>query len=524
MDKIDFRIKDQLFSDKIIIVLAAALILLNLIIAVNIYEKRLNLSKNQIIASGGRIQSVFNNELKMREHFIKVLQSTAEFYLEDKILLNEEIQDHFKLFPSLNGYILGGVPGYETSDMGNLTGVGPIPEEGSIAYKEISMAIGLSPIFRVLIGEDPETPWVYYTSLNGFIYIYPHITPQEFFFTERLFSKEFIMGALPANNPEREVFWSSVYLDEAGKGLMTTISAPIYNDDRLLGSVSIDLHVEKMKWLLNSYQINSTSNYLINSKGEDILSKNGTNHNIKPENLSKGTFYSYGDDWIIIYDLEKQGWHILLKIEKSAIILHSVTETLPVFFVLLLFSGAIILVVFLTGALKKIRVLSTRDALTGLYNRRMFSNLTERFFAFAKRENTTFGLLIIDIDYFKNFNDIYGHLDGDKALKKVADCLNAKFERETDHVFRIGGEEFAVLCLNKTEAQLSNLMEMLRESIASLKIPHQASSKGVMTISLGGYIVNCKLNNSFDEAFQKADNVLYRSKTSGRNQYHLYRE
>ncbi len=349
------KTNNRLLSEKIFIFIGIPLIIVNVIISVRIFDNRLNSTKDQIITTGSRIYEVFQNELRLREHFIKVLSYNSESILDGKITPNEPIQDYFELYQPENGYMLNLLPGYEPSDMGSLTGRGKIPEENSSLYKEISMSVSLTPIFRALIDEDPETPWVYYTSLGGFIYIYPSVAPEDFFFTERLFLKDFIVGALPENNPERQIFWSPVYVDEAGKGLMTTISAPVYIEDKYTGSVSIDLHVDKMKWLLNSYQIESTSNHLINLQGEDLLDDNKHVLDIDPVKISQGEIYRYYDDWITLYSLNTEDWYIMLKTNKSEIIFRTFFDALPVMIILLLSSGSIILVIFIIRANKLLR-------------------------------------------------------------------------------------------------------------------------------------------------------------------------
>ena len=517
-------VKKHTLTKEIIVLIAGLLFILNVILGIYLLEDRIQAEKKLVVATGMQISQVFNNEISLRENSIEILRSSSRFYLDDEISLNEDIIDFITPNSEKEGYLLKGITGFMAAEAGSLTGLGPVPVKGSFLEKEISMAVSLSPVFNALINKDPDTPWVYYTSLGGFIYIYPRIDPDEFFFSTELYEKDFIKSGLPQHNPDKEIYWSPIYMDEAGKGLMTTVSAPVYYGNRYIGSVSIDVHVDKLEWLLGSYSINNTSNHLVNSLGNDVLDPNYSFIDVNIDELKPGVLYTYGDGWISVYDLNIQNWKILLLTERKEVFGYAVEKTLPVFFIILLFSGTLVLLYLLFTALKKVELLSTKDSLTGVWNRHVFENEAEQRFAGLKRQGIEFSLIFIDIDNFKLFNDTYGHSEGDRILRTIAVSLDRSLERGTDRFFRVGGEEFAVLTLSATEPELSSLMEKLRYTVYGLQITHEGSPAGWVTISLGGYIVDRNKNDAFIDAYRKSDKALYESKSRGKNCFTLYHD
>jgi len=164
-----------------------------------------------------------------------------------------------------------------------------------------------------------------------------------------------------------------------------------------------------------------------------------------------------------------------------------------------------------------LRVQAQHDALTGLLNRRMFDEMAESWFAQTLRLGVPFSLVLFDIDHFKRLNDFFGHQAGDNVLREIAACVQNALSRQGDRVFRIGGEEFAVLAGAEDEAQLRCLMEKIRTAVEGLQLKHPNGPKAVVTVSLGGLLVCGCCDLSFDGAFRKADEALYQAKASGRN-------
>jgi diguanylate cyclase (GGDEF)-like protein/PAS domain S-box-containing protein len=167
---------------------------------------------------------------------------------------------------------------------------------------------------------------------------------------------------------------------------------------------------------------------------------------------------------------------------------------------------------------KELEELSFKDGLTGVANRRMFDTIMSREWAHAKRSRKPISLIMLDIDYFKQYNDHYGHLQGDDCLKRVAQTLNSEAVRARDFLARFGGEEFALILPETSEDAAIKVAERCRRLILEQEIPHEASKAAPqLTASLG---VATTIPNEGDDpiAFiEQADKRLYKAKQQGRN-------
>lgn len=168
---------------------------------------------------------------------------------------------------------------------------------------------------------------------------------------------------------------------------------------------------------------------------------------------------------------------------------------------------------------KQLELLASSDALTGIANRRAFNKALDREWARAIRDATPISLIMCDIDYFKQYNDIYGHLKGDECLYIVAQALQETLRRCTDLLARYGGEEFSVLLPNTDYKEARNLAENMKTRIEMLKISHTGSAiADHVTASLGVATLVPKPGNNHVILIKAADESLYNAKASGRNQ------
>jgi diguanylate cyclase (GGDEF)-like protein len=169
----------------------------------------------------------------------------------------------------------------------------------------------------------------------------------------------------------------------------------------------------------------------------------------------------------------------------------------------------------------QLRQLSVLDSLTGIANRRQFDMKIYQELRRAIRNKAPLSLVMIDVDHFKAYNDIYGHQAGDDCLRRIAATLNMVVKRPADLVARYGGEEFAVI-LPETEKEGAKMMaETLRQAIELLTIPHPLASQGnsIVTISLGvATLQRPSDSDEFRRLIATADCALYQSKRTGRNQ------
>jgi diguanylate cyclase (GGDEF)-like protein/PAS domain S-box-containing protein len=167
---------------------------------------------------------------------------------------------------------------------------------------------------------------------------------------------------------------------------------------------------------------------------------------------------------------------------------------------------------------EKLKRIASLDGLTGIPNRRHFDNTINLEWRRAMRSAKPISLIIVDVDYFKNYNDIHGHLVGDSCLQKIARTIKDSIRRAGNFAARYGGEEFVVI-LPDTDADGAYLFaESLRQKIENLNIEHKNSKIGKnVTVSLGVSTAAPKKGGTLDELISLADKALYKAKQEGRN-------
>jgi len=167
--------------------------------------------------------------------------------------------------------------------------------------------------------------------------------------------------------------------------------------------------------------------------------------------------------------------------------------------------------------------LSVTDGLTGISNRRRFDDFIEHEWLRAMRNRHHLSLILMDIDFFKNFNDNYGHVAGDDCLRRIAQVLLSMVKRASDLAARYGGEEFACVLPGTDSDGAFVFAHKIADRIRSLKIPHAYSSvSGYVTVSMGVATMIPHHGQSLSELIQSADEALYKAKQSGRN--NIYRK
>lgn len=159
-----------------------------------------------------------------------------------------------------------------------------------------------------------------------------------------------------------------------------------------------------------------------------------------------------------------------------------------------------------------------KDPLTRLGNRRLLEQRLEIALPLSRRWMSAVSALMIDVDHFKEYNDLYGHQAGDDCLIEIADVLRDTFRRETDIVVRLGGEEFLVVLLGAEEEDALRLAEAMRGMLQAVGIPHATSRVAdVVTVSIGVSTTEPGMPVDLDEIMATADAALYACKTGGRN-------
>ncbi|WP_156895785.1 sensor domain-containing diguanylate cyclase [Massilia putida] len=161
--------------------------------------------------------------------------------------------------------------------------------------------------------------------------------------------------------------------------------------------------------------------------------------------------------------------------------------------------------------------LADTDGLTGLHNRRHLDERMAAEVARAARERTPLSLIMMDVDFFKRYNDTYGHAAGDDCLRMVARVLAATVNRPADLAARFGGEEFAVLLPNTSQEGARGIAEAICEGVRAAGLPHRASDLGFVTISAGVATIVPAPGDGVRALVETADAALYEAKESGRN-------
>jgi len=172
---------------------------------------------------------------------------------------------------------------------------------------------------------------------------------------------------------------------------------------------------------------------------------------------------------------------------------------------------------------RKFEQLSNLDGLTGVPNRRCFENVFRKEWLRARRDGASLSALMIDIDYFKIFNDTYGHLKGDSCLRRVAEAIQQALKRPGDFVGRYGGDEFVVILPGTDLAGGLSIAGSIRANVRAAGIPYADSSEGgLVTVSIGIAGAVPSMNLEPEALLEAADAALYRAKSGGRQRVEVH--
>ena len=168
-----------------------------------------------------------------------------------------------------NEYTLDAIPKpYKKIDGGNLTGMGVLDYLPELVLDEMEMALSLNSAFKSTLQSIPNAAWVYYISKFHFINIYPWVHSNDFQFSRSLYKKDFYTLGLPEANPAKTIFWTPIYLDEAGKGMMVTAAKPVYHQTEFLGTVAIDFTLGELTDYVKSFRQDKGELFIINSSDQ----------------------------------------------------------------------------------------------------------------------------------------------------------------------------------------------------------------------------------------------------------------
>jgi len=170
-----------------------------------------------------------------------------------------------------------------------------------------------------------------------------------------------------------------------------------------------------------------------------------------------------------------------------------------------------------------LRGLAMQDGLTGLANRRCFDEEIAKELRRATREREPLAVIMIDVDYFKRYNDTYGHVAGDDCLRKIAAAVRIAEQRPGDLVARYGGEEIVVLLPGCDEQSAARIAAGILNSISALGMAHAGNPPGIVTVSAGVGVLSVVCNgDTAEKIIDMADKALYQAKSTGRNRTCVY--
>ncbi len=346
---------------------------------------------------------------------------------------------------------------------------------------------------------------------------------------------------------------------------MITMSAPIRQDGELIGVIGKDvLLTDILDSLKESLHVSEAYAYVMTEDGHllthsrdaqwegeefDVLPLEDSDE-IKEAVLhrnEKTIFYSFNNMPVmaVIHRMEKVDWIIAVAIhqkyvdDEAGVFSRETTIINSLFFIVMLLVVKNLYrlekVVFNTNetlrnkvyelhnAYEEIDVMNQqleekaqKDGLTQVANRGHFDQMLEKYWTIAIREKLEVSIIVMDVDYFKNFNDTYGHQAGDQTLISLCRLVESLID-EGDFFARIGGEEFAILSIHQTKDDYVRLAEGIRRSVEDLAIPHKESPYGLVTISMGINNYAPSERDSMGDFYHQSDMAMYQAKEQGRN-------
>jgi|GEM_PF-403741 len=509
-------------TKNLLMVIAAIVGILALIIVADIGYY--NALVAEMTDAGSATFKNLDSRATMTSCFVETMTTYADNYLENGGARKDS--PYFSLIrenEESNDYSMDLVGGTQLENMtGNLTGVGTVPMGGP-ERQEMNLALSFNDYFRHLYDRMPEIAWIYYTSEQGFMNLYPWTASSSAKYTASMKNDAFYTVVTPENNPAREPVWTKVYLDAAGKGPMITLSSPVYYGDKFCGVISIDYTTAMLQGLLKS----SYPTYLLNANNEviaaggftigadksyvikDILRFSDTELQLI-QDAESGKVSLIGINYIYKAKLTDMPMTLIMITPRLNIVMKSIVKTLPIIFTGIMLGVTLLVIMKLRRTRDKLRDSALTDPLTGLKNRRFLDTIMETEIARADRYKQSMSMLCLDLDHFKNVNDTWGHPIGDEVLLMTA-VLVKQTIRESDVVVRLGGEEFIVLLPQTGIEAALEAAERIRKAIEAAKHP----IAGKFTVSVG--VIERNKGESYTGMYKRVDEALYLAKNAGRN-------
>lgn len=446
-------------------------------------------------------------------------QMDANLHLTRNGALTHPALSRLQYFPKLDAYGLRGDEKYEDGVTlnSNITGIGTLSDVSDRIKQEISAAATLD-LHSAVANKRLEFIWSYYTSKSNFLVLSPKVEFKDFNFTADIYKKPFWTIVVPKNNPTKKIVISPLYDDAAGEGQMISISNPVYEKDEFLGAISLDIGINHLREGLSIGSENVVSEPILFCEKGSIVASNkeivvGDMVDHYSEIIKQlNTFANIGAYRYYTIEVIEDELYLTLKVSKFEFFKSSALE---IFTLSLLYAFLFIIVyllLHLVSLLSDLKVMSRRDGLTKINNRKALMEFSEQHVALAQRHNKAPSVIMLDVDLFKDINDTYGHLTGDECLKHLARTMKTTV-RKSDVLGRYGGEEFVIFLPETSLEDALVIAETLRANVATLTFSKPGLS---MSISAGCAELNLP-NESLESLLNRADQALYRAKESGRN-------
>lgn len=299
-----------------------------------------------------QIKSKFEQRVLRLDHIVKEftnhiggLQIAANNYLNTHQTKPQASLLFSQLKENNNLYHLDDVkPPFTKAIVGNLTGIGSLKNRSADFYREIEMVLQLNSLFHISVHNTPNIKWAYYTSAKKFFNNYPWVSSDYFKFTPELYNEPYLI-CLPKNNPKRKPKWTNAYIDAGASGLMVTTSAPVYDKDKFLGTVALDITLDFLNEYVKHFDYQYSTLFVIN-KNKQLLAHpslvNSTDEKVTESEIDDQLFELSAmqihelDSQIFIYqNLENVPWKLVSFTPKDQIIYDALYETSWGFLILL---------------------------------------------------------------------------------------------------------------------------------------------------------------------------------------------
>ncbi len=519
----------------------AIVIIFVIIISTISFVRQFNIIVDDVVYTAMEKQSRIDHYVDLSKACVDLVSIYGSDYFDYEKTKDSNLFKYIKYDPKTNSFNLDAIKGteYQTKN-GNLTGLGDIPKAG-IHKDELNLSLRLNKQFSDIYSKLPDIAWIYFSGDSGFINLYPWVSSSEFSYRTEIKKEKFYSVVTPKNNPLRQSAWTPIYLDQAGKGLMVTISSPVYKKDTFMGVVSIDITNDYMSTILNSeyesYIIDSQDNVIANSRNLTFYDKvpefkkviNSPKSYIQElKDLKTGSIQRVGSYYIYTSEFHNAPWKMIYRIPVWYMSGKAFIFTLPIIIICIL----LLLTLFEVERRKTTEVMlknsvddlnsyqkllenaARYDFLTSSVNRRGLQFIFDKSFETKTMDNCAISFIMADIDFFKKFNDSYGHAAGDKVLVEIANIMQKNI-KESDVVCRWGGEEFVIMLFDRTCVETMKIAEKIRKQIENFVIPWENSTELKATMTFG--VAAHEAGKPLQEGVSNADSAMYYGKQHGRN-------